>query len=465
MMRSLYSGVSGLQNHQVRMDVLGNNISNVNTTGFKKGRASFQDLLYQQLSGASAPNAEVGGVNPKEIGLGMAIGSIDTIHTQGALQTTGVQTDVAIQGNGFIVQKKGESTLFTRNGALGLDQEGRLVNPANGYRVQGWLAKNINGQEILSTSGALEDLIIPIGSKDPARATARVDLACNLDKRTVEIPPNAAADTVEKGTWRVEEKIYDSFGSPHTLRVEYRKVVGQPNQWQATVTVDPEAAVSTNTSVALGATVQAGAGTTFIVEFDNRGLLARVRDSQGNESPTAGTLDVGVSFDVPDTTPEAGGGQTRQTFRINLGTVGSATNTVTQMAERSSTKVFAQDGHTMGYLDSFKIDQAGVITAVYSNGTNRTIGQMALGSFTNPGGLEKVGETYFAESNNSGMANIGPSGIAGKGKIIAGTLEMSNVDIAEQMTDMIVTQRGFQVNSRTIQTSDQMLQELLTLKR
>ena len=156
---------------------------------------------------------------------------------------------------------------------------------------------------------------------------------------------------------------------------------------------------------------------------------------------------MGVSFDVQGATPAAGGGATRQTFRINLGTVGSATNTVTQMAERSSTKAFDQDGYTMGYLDSFKIDQSGVVTAVYSNGTNRSIGQIALGSFTNPGGLEKVGETNFVQSNNSGKANIGPSGIAGKGKIIAGTLEMSNVDLAEQMTDMIVTERGFQANS------------------
>jgi len=465
MMRSLYSGVAGLQNHQVRMDVLGNNVANVNTTGFKKGRATFQDLLYQQLSGASAPNGEVGGVNPKEIGLGMAIGSIDTIHTQGSLQTTGVQTDLAIQGNGFFVLKKGESTLFTRDGALGLDKDGRIVNPSTGYRVQGWLAQTINGQQIMQTSGATQDLVVPIGSKDPARATTRVDLACNLDKRTVEVPPNAAADTVEQGTWRVEEKIYDSFGSPHTLRIEYRKVVGQPNQWQATVSVDPEAAAPTNAGVALGPNPAQANGNTFNVEFDNRGLLARVRDSQGNASPQAGALDMGVSFDVQGAAAAAGGGATRQTLRINLGTVGSATNTVTQMAERSSTKSYSQDGYTMGYLDSFKIDQSGVVTAVYSNGTNRTIGQMALGSFTNPGGLEKVGETNFVQSNNSGQANIGPSGIAGKGKIIAGTLEMSNVDLAEQMTDMIVTQRGFQANSRTIQTADQMLQELLTLKR
>jgi flagellar hook protein FlgE len=296
-------------------------------------------------------------------------------------------------------------------------------------------------------------------------ATTRVDLACNLDKRTVEIPEGAAADTAEEGTWRVEEKVFDSFGSPHTLRVEFRKVVGQPNRWTGTVTVDPEAQAPTNTAVSLGAQAAAGQGNAFTVEFDNRGLLSRVSDAQGGQSPQTGALDMGVSFDVPATTPVAGGGQTRQNFRIDLGTVGSATNTVTQMAERSSTKVFQQDGYTMGYLDSFKIDQSGVVTAVYSNGTNRTVGQMAIGSFTNPGGLEKVGETNFVQSNNSGQANIGPSGIAGKGKIIAGTLEMSNVDLAEQMTDMIVTQRGFQANSRTIQTADQMLQELLTLKR
>ena len=229
--------------------------------------------------------------------------------------------------------------------------------------------------------------------------------------------------------------------------------------------MDPEAAAPTNTAVSLGAQQQAGAGNTFAVEFDNHGLLRRVADGQGNQSPETGSLDMGVSFDVQGATPAAGGGATRQSFRVALGTVGSATSTVTQMAERSSTKVFQQDGYAMGYLDTFKIDQTGQVTAVYSNGSNRTIGQIALASFTNPNGLEKVGETNFVQSNNSGMANIGPSGIAGKGKVIAGTLEMANVDLADAFTDMIVTQRGFQASSKTIQTSDTMLQELLNLKR
>lgn len=464
MMRSLYSGVSGLQNHQTRMDVLGNNISNVNTTGFKRSRVTFQDLLYQQMSGAARPNADVGGVNPKEIGLGMSIASVDTINTQGALQTTGVMTDLAVQGNGFFVLKKGEESFYTRAGNFGLDEAGRLVNPANGLRVQGWLAQTINGKEVLSTSGATQDLIIPVGSKDPAKATSRVDLACNLDKRTAEIPAGAGQDTIEAGTWRVEEKIFDSFGNPHNLRIEFQKVVGQVNQWRANVTVDPEAAQAANVAVSLGATPQRGQANNFLVQFDNRGLLQRVTDGQGGQSPQTGALDIGVSFDVQGAAAEAGAAP-RQTFRIGLGTVGSATSTVTQQAERSSTKAFEQDGYTMGYLDTFKIDNSGLVTAVYSNGTNRSVGQIALASFTNPGGLEKAGSSTFVQSNNSGQANIGPSGIAGKGKIMAGTLEMSNVDLADQMTDMIVTERGFQANSKTIQTSDQMLQELLQLKR
>lgn len=465
MMRSLYSGVSGLQNHQVRMDVLGHNISNVNTTGYKKNRVNFQDLLYQQMSGAARPNEEVGGVNPKEIGLGMAIASVDTVHTQGSLQTTGVMTDLAIQGNGFFVLQKGDSRFFTRAGAFGLDRDGRLVNPANGYRVQGWNAQVINGREVLNTSGALEDLVIPVGSKDPAKATEQVFLACNLDKRVPEIPEGASEETRVMGTWRVEEKVYDSFGIEHILRVEFTKVPGQPNQWNATVNVDPEAETPTNAAVGLGQAPAAGTGNSFVVEFSNLGTLRRVADAQGNMSPEEGALAINVGFDVQGAAAGEGGAPVRQNFALNLGTAGSVRSTVTQFAEASSTKVFEQDGYSMGYLETFKIDQSGVITAVYSNGSNRTIGQVALASFTNPNGLEKTGETNYVQSNNSGMANIGPSGIAGKGKIIAGTLEMSNVDLAEQFTDMIVTQRGFQANSKTIQTSDQMLQELLTLKR
>jgi flagellar hook protein FlgE len=462
MMRSLYSGVAGLQNHQIRMDVLGNNIANVNTTGFKKGRVNFQDLLYQAMSGAARPTAEVGGVNPKEIGLGMLVATVDTLHTQGALQSTGKVDDVAIQGNGFFILKNGERTFYTRAGAFGVDMDGRLVNPANGLRVQGWMTQRVGTEDILNVSNNPEDLIIPIGTKEAARATTEVNYACNLDKRTEEIPDGANEATIRRNTIRTDFDIYDAFGTKHVLRIDLSKVTGTPNQWNAAATVDPEAAVATNTQVFLPG--QAGAGNAFVVEFDNNGMLQGARIGEGR-TPAEGLANVQLGFDVPQTNPDAAGAQVRQELTINLGTIASTTNSITQFASSSTTKGFKQDGYTMGYLDTFKIDQSGMITGVFSNGVDRVIGQMALASFKNPGGLEKAGENTFVVSNNSGLANVGTTQTGGRGKVIAGTLEMSNVDLAEQMTDMIITQRGFQANSKTIQTSDQMLQELLTLKR
>ena len=463
MMRSLYSGVSGMQNHQTRLDVIGNNVANVNTTGFKRGRVNFQDMISQQLSGAARPTTEVGGVNPKEVGLGVMTASIDTIFTQGNLQSTGVSTDVAIQGNGFFILKNGEESFYTRAGAFGLDSEGTLVNPANGMRVHGWMAEELNGEMVLNTAGSTEDIIIPVGTKDPAKATQNVDFACNLNKNTPEILDGASEADIAKGTWATEQKIYDSFGNQHMLSVSFTRVVGNPNQWQATVTVNPDGEVPTETRVGLGTTD--GTENTFLVNFDNNGTLLSVTDSAGNITNPEGEVVIQASFNVPEANPDDAGNPYRQTLNINLGTIGSQKNTITQSASQSSTKAFYQDGYTMGYLDNFKIDSTGTITGVYSNGTNRIIGQLALASFTNQGGLEKAGENTYVESNNSGMANIGTSGIAGKGSLLAGSLEMSNVDLTEQFTDMIVTQRGFQASSKTIQTADTLLDTVMNLKR
>ncbi|MDR2519399.1 MAG: flagellar hook protein FlgE [Spirochaetaceae bacterium] len=468
MMRSLFAGVSGLQNHQTRMDVIGNNIANINTTGFKKGRVNFQDLLYQQLQGASRPTEDLGGVNPKEVGLGMSVATIDTIHTQGAFQSTGVGTDLAIQGTGFFVLKEGANSYYTRAGAFNVDEGGMLVNPANGMRVQGWMAQDVGGAQVLDVSRDVENLVIPVGSKDPARATTMVNFACNLDKRIPVIPEGATPLETQRGTWNASIKIYDSFGQEHILQVQFTRVPDTANSWNAVVTVDPEAEAATNAAIGLGdAAPAAGGAANFTINFSNNGTLLSALDGDGNASgnnPGAAVI-MNVAYDVPNTDPDADGAQVRQEFSLNLGTVGGFVDSITQYAESSSSKAVRQDGYIMGYLDNFKIDASGTITGVYSNGSNRTIGQIAMASFTNPGGLEKAGDNAYVVSTNSGAANIGPSGIAGKGKIIAGTLEMSNVDMAEQFTDMIVTQRGFQANSRTIQTADQLLQELLSLKR
>lgn len=468
MMRSLYSGVSGLQNHQTRMDVVGNNISNVNTIGFKKGRVNFQDMISQMTAGAARPTDEVGGVNPKQVGLGVQVATIDTIHTQGSLQTTGVTSDMAIQGNGFFVMRKGDQEFFTRAGAFGVDAEGMLVNPANGLRVQGWQAQNINGETIISTASDVTDITIPLGSKDPAKSTTDVDLACNLDKRTTEVLEGAGAADVLKGTWTLDKKIYDSFGEEHNMRVEFTKVNGVNNQWDVSVFVDAEVdangvptdTTATNLQVGGGA----AAGNTFTMTFDNLGSLETAFDGAGNLIDT-GKLQVPITFNVLGGTPPEGQEFLTQTFNLNLGEVGSYVDTVTQFSEASSTKAFYQNGYSMGYLETYNIDPSGVVTGVFSNGTNRALGQVALASFINPGGLEKQGETMFSESINSGQANVGEAGIAGKGKFVNGALEMSNVDLSSEFVDLIVTQRGFQANSKTITTSDTMLDTILSLKR
>ena len=463
MMRSLYSGVSGLQNHQTRMDVIGNNISNVNTTGFKRGRVNFQDMISQQVGGAAKPTEELGGVNPKDVGLGMTIATIEQVFSQGNLQTTGVSTDVAIQGNGFFILKDGDESFYTRNGQFGLDSNGTLVNPANGQRVQGWMARDLNGEQIVQTAATPTDLVVPVGSKDPAKATENVLFACNLNKNTPEILEGASESDIAKGTWGTEQKIYDSFGNEHLLSVSFTKVPGVANSWQATVNVDADNADFTQTRIGLGTTD--GVQNTFIVNFDNYGQLASVEDSSGNISNQEGEIVLQTSFTVPEANADENGNPYRQTFNINLGTIGSMKNTITQSASKSTTKAYSQDGYTLGYLDNFKIDSSGTITGVYSNGTNRVIGQLALATFANNRGLEKAGNNTYVETNNSGQANIGESGIAGKGSLLAGALEMSNVDLSEQMTDMIVTQRGFQSNAKTIQTADTLLETVLSLKR
>ncbi len=468
MMRSLYAGVSGLQNHQIRMDVIGNNISNVNTTGFKKGRVNFHDMISQNLQGASRPNERVGGVNPRQVGLGMQISSIDTIFNQGSLQTTGVKTDVAIQGEGFFVMREGDVDLYSRAGAFGLDEDGTLVNPANGMRVQGWTAQTEGADTFINTSATPGDLVIPIGQKDEARETTFVFAASNLDKRTPVIPPGASEQEIAAGTHTVTKEIYDAFGGAHQMRIDYTRIDGSPNEWQAEVTINEDTESPVTPTVSVGGVESED--NTYVVEFDNFGRLSQISNAAGGLDANE-NLTIDVSFLVPDTSvpvdPTTGLAEppVTQTVTMDIGQVGGMDESTTQFTSESTNKLVRQDGYAMGYLEDFRIDQSGVVTGIYSNGTNRALGQLALASFVNPGGLEKAGENTYVTTINSGDPLVDPPGAAGKGKIIAGTLEMSNVDLAEQFTDMIVTQRGFQANSRTIQTSDQMLQEVLTLKR
>lgn len=409
MMRSMYAGVSGLKTHQTRMDVIGNNIANVNTAGFKASRVTFKEMLSQTLSGAKAPQDNRGGMNPQQVGLGVSLGSIDTNHVQGNLQSTGLGTDLAIQGNGYFIVNNGTQNFYTRAGALTLDENGNLVNASNGYIMQGWLANN----GIINTNSPLTGIRIPIGDTMAPQASTEAVFAGNLN----------SADPLP---WTATMDIYDSQGEKHTLTLNFNPTETD-NEWTWTASID-------------GASLSSNQGT---ITFGGDG---KVKVDEDNSDTF--TFDI----DFNNGTDQIAG------FRLDL-------SAVTQMAGDNTLDGLYADGYSMGSLESFSIDNAGVITGSYSNGLTKAIGQIAIANFSNAGGLTRVGDTLFAESQNSGIAQIGAAGTAGRGKISAGTLEMSNVDLAEQFTDMITTQRGFQANSRIISTTDEMLQDLVNLKR
>ncbi len=457
MMRSLFAGVSGLKNHQTRMDVIGNNVSNVNTYGFKGSRVTFQDMLSQTISGAARPQDNIGGVNPRQVGLGMTIASIDRIFTQGSLQTTGNQTDLAISGDGFFVVSDGDRNFFTRAGNFALDRDGTMVNPANGLKVQGWMARmGANGEMTVNSSGTTEDLIIPIYGKVEARETSNIRYRSNLDSRQPIVPENATVQERLAASVITNIDTYDNLGNPHRLTMTFWRT--GPNQWTASAAITGgQGPLTIDVPGGANQEDQANNSTRINLRFSPEGRLISVADDGSPDELNQGDLTANVNFRI-DGDPNV------RTMRLELGRAGVLEG-ITQFAATSTTRAVEQDGYGMGYMESFNIDNSGVITGVYSNGVRQTVGQVAMSVFTNPGGLTANGENLFEESNNSGRANIGSAGNGGRGKMVAGTLEMSNVDLSDQFTDMIITQRGFQANSRTITTSDQMLQEVLNLKR
>jgi len=456
MMRSLYAGVSGLKNHQTRMDVVGHNISNVNTYGYKTTRVTFQDMLSQTIAGAAKPEENRGGVNPKQVGLGMTIASIDRLFTQGSLQTTGNQTDLALSGDGFFVVADGDKKYYTRAGTFGLDKNGSLVNPANGLKVQGWMAtRNETGDMVVNPSGSPEDLVVPIYNKIEARETNNIRYKCNLDARRGIVPPNATGRMRASAGVTTSIEMYDKQGNTHRLSMIFWKTGA--NQWTGSAAISDATTPITLDVAGQTGPNQENTSSRINLRFSPDGKLISVSDESGADEINQGMLTVNTKYRVE-------GDPTVRQIALNLGQAGVLEG-ITQFSSPSTTKAVEQDGYSMGYMESFNIDNSGIITGVYSNGVKQSVGQVAVSVFTNPQGLVASGENLFEVSNNSGMANIGPAAQAGRGKIQAGTLEMSNVDLSDQFTDMIVTQRGFQANSRTITTSDQMLQELISLKR
>jgi flagellar hook protein FlgE len=426
MMRSLFSGVSGLRNHQVRMDVIGNNISNVNTVAFKAGRVTFKEGFAQLLQGASRPPGDHGGINPIQVGLGMQIGSIDTLFGQGNLETTGLATDLAIQGDSFFVVAKGAQHFFTRAGNFQLDAGGRLVAPTNGSVVQGRMANNGVLQDGIS------DIVLSFGQKTGARATSSVALGGNLDASapvfTGTFDAAGRLDPANAGAWTdTSISVYDSLGNQHDVKVQLWKTGADEWSWQLD-----------GTNLPTGFTPSSPQS----LKFDTAGLLIPPTAAPTIGFTPAGAEPIDVTLDL-----------------------GSGINGITSFAGNSTAVLRDQNGYAAGHLQNFSIDRTGVITGSFTNGTNVVLGQIVLADFNNPAGLLRVGDNMYATSSNSGGAVLGFSTEGSQSTLMSGAVEMSNVDLAQEFTNMIVAQRGFQANSRVITNSDEMLQEVVNLKR
>ena len=401
---SMNSAVSGLRAHQLWLDVIGNNIANVNTPGFKDGRVTFTDILSQTLAGPTAPSATLGGTDPKQVGLGVRPGAITNLFTQGGVLSTGKPTDVAIQGDGFFILSDGTASVYTRAGAFEVDAGGTLVDPTTGYRVQG-NAGNI--------------VISPTTTSAPMPTSTAI-FSGNLDT------------TVAAGsTYTSTLTINDSLGGTHNLTLTFTKTAN-PGEFTY-ATTESDAAMS----IAAG-----GAGT---VQFSGAGAI------------TAGGAGA-ITLDFSN------GASNGQAITLDYGSA-SNTTPVTGFASPSTLALGSQNGYAAGTLQNFSIGTDGTINGTFSNGRVQSLGTIRLATFNNPAGLEKVGNNLFRESTNSGVANVGSPATGGRGSLTPGALEGSNVDLAEEFTRLILAQRGFQANARVITTSDEVLQEAVNLKR
>ncbi|OOP63273.1 flagellar hook protein [Arthrobacter sp. SRS-W-1-2016] len=389
MLRSLYSGISGLRAHQAMLDVTGNNIANVNTAGFKASSTQFQDTLSQMTQGAGAPQTETGGTNPAQIGLGVRVAGISTNFSQGSSQSTGRATDMMISGDGFFITSKAGQQLYTRAGAFDMDAAGRLVSPDGGI-LQGWSAAN----GVVNQGGPIGPIALSPNTTSAAVATTKASLDGNL-------PSDAAVGTsVER-----QVKVYDADGASRSLTLTFSRSAGG---WDVA-----------------GADANGAAGNTTLT-FANGALTS------------GGAMTVGgITVDM---------------------------STVTGFASMSTLTVGSQNGSEAGKLESFTLGGDGSLIGSFSNGAKQVLAQVALARFTNPGGLEKAGSSTYVATANSGAAQLGAPGAAGLGTLTAGALEMSNVDLSQEFTNLIVAQRGFQANARIITTSDEVLQELTNLK-
>ncbi len=415
MIRSLRTGITGLRSNQLRLDVIGNNIAGVNTAGFKRSRVLFQDALTQRIAtGGRLTGANAASIS--NVGNGVTTGAIDQVWSQGALEYTNLPTDLALAGDGFFVADSVQGNVLTRAGAFSFDADGFLVTPG-GLRVQGWQA----GPDGSITTGALSDIRVDAGATSPPTRTDAVSVTGNLSAER----PVGGADPLT-----MSSVIYDGTGLAHTVVLTVEKTAA--NEWNvtgATIAGDPNAAPP----VADTALTVTGGPLTF----DSEGALTSGGGfTLGGTFPDSSALDIALDL-----------------------------SRTTQFGGSTTASVVSQNGSPAGDLVDYGFDQEGKLILAFSNGVRRPTAQLALGMVSNPDGLDQVGDGFYSSTTVSGDVRIGRAGSEIPAGVISGALESSNVDLAQEFTEMIVAQRGYQANARVITTSDELLQETVQLKR
>lgn len=496
MMRSLYSGVSGLKVHQTKMDVIGNNISNVNTVGFKASNVTFADILYQTTQSATGPNEETGraGQNGMQVGLGAGMAAITAaIGTAGGSQRTDNPFDLSIEGDGFFIVSTGTENYFTKAGSFTIDANGNLCTPA-GYTVMGWGVDPSNDTKILADSVRPLQIMGADNMYSNPEPTTKVSFSGNIDSQDTQMATGRATNFT----------FYDKMGQSYTVKLKVTQdvaagaVVNNNYKVEVTDVLDAngdslfvvaqekkdapgkmEYSLSPNIqSVTFG-------GVTFTAEVNkDDGTVTMKSDSKPVLSFNAETGKF-HSVSGTDTSTNTEDQKTLDFAMVigTTGTTGTAHPFETVSVDFSELTMYANSGKTTlegqkggydgagrgraaGSMSGCTVDTTGKIYGIYDNGDQKLLGQVVIANFANVSGLEAIGNSMFAETLNSGeFDGIGEDVSVSGGSLKVGVLEMSNVDLAAQFTDMITTQRGFQANSRIITTSDTMLEELINLKR
>jgi flagellar hook protein FlgE len=425
LLTALSSGTTGLDAASSELSVVGDNISNANTVGFKSGRAAFEDALSQSLIGGG------GG-----IGLGARLESVQRILTQGALTSTGLATDLALQGNGFFAVRGNhngqDGTFFTRAGQFTIDRDGYLVN-LQGFKVQGFPADPTG-----LVSGVPGDLLVGNASAVP-RATSAITVKANLQADATVPLAWDPANPSGTSNFSTSVSVYDTLGTAHGTQVFFRKTGTGAWEWHAMVDGGEL------TGGTAGTLTEIASGT---LAFDAQGRLQTVTQAS-SFNPLGAVNPQPLTFDFGD--PLAAGG---------TGLAG-----VTQFASASTTTFIGQDGYGSGQLSSIRIDSQGLVSGIFSNGQQRVLGQIGIAAFSAPDQLDRMGGNLFQQTLASGQPALGAAGTGGRGAITSGSLEQSNVDLAEQFVRLIAAQRAFEANSKTITTADQLLSELIAMKR